>query len=173
MRESQLNSADTSHGGREPTDAADAAVLVDEVEALEREIRQLRARNALLHLAGARRLEQLVVAPPDREAQAPVRDSLWSSVAPVRDSHEKAEAPIQQAAPQQVAVPESQASEEPHPLPWLERPPRPKRKWENYVRYTPPPAPAFLADVATPAGELPSAGSEGSPSAFGKAEPPD
>ena len=53
MREFEPISAKNSEDG-EPPDAVAMTTLALEVEALEREIRELRARNALLHLQATR-----------------------------------------------------------------------------------------------------------------------
>lgn len=91
--------------------------LASEVEALEREIRELRARNALLHLQAT-----------------------------------KQSVHVEQA--QQAAVPAVEPQPK-DPLPWLDRPPRPTRRWERYVSYKPPAAGATIEDVSAPSNEWP------------------
>lgn len=115
MREFEPISAKNSEDG-EPPDAVAMTTLALEVEALEREIRELRARNALLHLQATRQ-----------------------SVHVEQD---------QQAVPAVEPQPKD-------PLPWLDRPPRPTRRWERYVSYKPPAVGATVEDVSARSDEWP------------------
>ena len=115
MPEFEPISAKNSEDG-EPPDAVAMTTLALEVEALEREIRELRARNALLHLQATRQ-----------------------SVHVEQD---------QQAVPAVEPQPKD-------PLPWLDRPPRPTRRWERYVSYKPPAVGATVEDVSARSDEWP------------------
>ena len=144
--------------------AAAMAALGVEVRELQRQIRELRAQNASLRLKALRRAEAAAKAGQrEVEVQASVEPepmALEEDVALEADV-------VMEAEPRPAEPPvELVASPEPNPLPWLDRPPRPKRKWERYVRYSPPKSSA-PQESATPLRALPAASTDDPPPSLG------
>ena len=160
----------TFSGESDGDDSAVAmAALGVEVRELQRQIRELRAQNASLRLKALRRAEAAAaVHRSDVEVQPEVEPEPPVQPAPAQPEPVAVEEDVVvETEPQSVEPPvELVASPEPNPLPWLDRPPRPKRKWERYVSYSAP-TPSASSDTVTPLRALPAASTDDPPPSLG------